>query len=186
MASIEILNPELADEQAPAGLRPARRPGLDGSARLTLIDNGKPRARQLLLMIAEELRQRGAAGSVQVISKSAASSTIESTQAARIAAESDAAIAGLGDCGACSACSLADAIRLEAAGLPATVLISDVFVAHIASFAVTLGMPGYHAAVVPHPVSSKNDTQLSAFAAGVADQVLAQLGGLAAASKAAS
>ncbi len=36
---------------------------------------------------------------------------------------------------------------------------------HVASFAVTTGMPGYHSAVVPHPVSSKDDAQLAKFAA---------------------
>jgi hypothetical protein len=42
---------------------------------------------------------------------------------------------------------------------------------------VTMGMPGYHSAVVPHPVSSKNDAQLARFAADVTDQIAAQLGG---------
>jgi hypothetical protein len=64
---------------------------------------------------------------------------------------------------------------MEAAGVPSTVVISDVFVAHVASFAKTLGMPGYHNAVVPHPVSSKNDEQLRKFAAAVAQDVRRQL-----------
>ena len=86
-------------------------------------------------------------------------------------------IAGLGDCGACSTCSLGDALKMEGAGIPSTVLISDVFIGHIASVAVMMGMPGYHTAVVPHPVSSKNDDQLAAFAVLAVDQVRQQLVG---------
>jgi hypothetical protein len=66
---------------------------------------------------------------------------------------------------------------MERAGVPATVLISDVFTGHIASFAVTLGMPGYHSAVVPHPVSSKDDAQLARLAAAVTGQIAEQLAG---------
>ena len=65
---------------------------------------------------------------------------------------------------------------MESAGVPATVLISDVFSAHVASFAATLGMPGYHSAVVPHPVSSKDAAQLARYAAAVAPRVAEQLG----------
>ena len=181
MATIELVNPELQDEAPPAGLEPAARRGLDSGTRITLIDNGKPRARELLLLVAERLRQWGAAGNVRVLSKGSASRVIDDAEIAAIAASSDAVIAGLGDCGACSACSLADAIRMEGAGVPSTVIISDVFIGHVASFAVTMGMPGYHNVVVPHPVSSKNDAQLQAFADRVAAPILEQLGGVAAA-----
>ena len=73
-------------------------------------------------------------------------------------------IAGLGDCGACSACSLGDALKMEGAGVPSTVLISDVFVGHVASFVGHDGLPRLPHAVVPHPVSSKDDAQLGVFA----------------------
>lgn len=174
MATIELVSPELQDAPPPAGLRPAPRRTLGPDARLVLIDNGKPRAKDLLLMIAERMRE-GGYRNVRVLSKSSASAVLDDAQVAELAASADAVIAGLGDCGACSACSLADAIRMEAAGVPATVVISDVFIAHVASFAKTLGMPGYHSAVVPHPVSSKDDAQLRGFAAAVADQVRRQI-----------
>ena len=61
--------------------------------------------------------------------------------------------------------------------MPSTVLISDVFIGHVASFAVAMGLPGYHSAVVPHPVSSKDDAQLAAYAASVVDVIAAQLTG---------
>jgi hypothetical protein len=177
MASIELVCPELAEDPPPADQHLAPRQPLGAATRLTLIDNGKPRARQLLQMIADGLKARAGLASVRVVSKGSASRVIDDAEVADIAATSDAVIAGLGDCGACSACSLADAIRMERAGVPATVLISDVFTGHIASFAVTLGMPGYHSAVVPHPVSSKDDAQLARLAAAVTGQIAEQLAG---------
>ncbi|MFO1376219.1 MAG: UGSC family (seleno)protein [Steroidobacteraceae bacterium] len=176
MAKIEIVSPAPAAEPAPSDRRPAERRAPGAGLRLTLIDNGKPRARELLQMIARELEAFSGPARVRVLSKSSASRVIDDAEVADIAATSDAVIAGLGDCGACSACSLADAVRMESAGVPATVLISDVFSAHVASFAATLGMPGYHSAVVPHPVSSKDAAQLARYAAAVAPRVAEQLG----------
>lgn len=133
---------------------------------------GKPRARELLQMIAERLATRFGGADIRVFDKGSASRVIDDDEIARIAAASDAVIAGLGDCGACSACSLADALKMKGAGIPSTVLISDVFVGHIASFAATMGMPGYHSALVPHPVSSKDDIQLAAYATALVEQQL--------------
>ncbi len=177
MSTIQLMIPEVAEEPPPADLAMAPRHGFVDGARLTLIDNGKPRGRELMLMIAEGLKERFPIASVEVFSKGSASRVIDDDEIAAIAASSDAVIAGLGDCGACSACSLGDALKMEGAGIPSTVLISDVFVGHIASFAVTMGLPGYHTAVVPHPVSSKDDAQLEIFAASVVDQVEQQLTG---------
>lgn len=177
MSTIDLMVPELPEAPPPTDLRMATRKAVAPGARLTLIDNGKPRAVQLLGMIAERLDERLHLGSVTVYEKGSASRVIDQDEARTLAESSDLVIAGLGDCGACSACSLGDALRMEGAGVPSTVLISDVFVGHVASFAVTMGMPGYHASVVPHPVSSKDDEQLLAFADAVVDQVFAQLTG---------
>jgi hypothetical protein len=177
MATIQLVNPVVAEEPPPANLTMAPRRALRDGARVTLIDNGKPRGRELMLMIADLLRQRFPIGHVEVFAKGSASRVIDDDEIAAIAASSDIVIAGLGDCGACSACSLGDALKMEGAGVPSTVLISDVFVSHIASFAVTMGLPGYHTAVVPHPVSSKDDATLQRFAESVVDQIAVQLAG---------
>jgi hypothetical protein len=175
MSTVRLVNPTLAEDPPPAGRHPAARRPIGMATRLTLVDNGKPRARELLNLIADGIRARTGLASVRVVSKGSASRVLDDAEVAAIAANSDAVIAGLGDCGACSACSLADALRMEDAGIPSTVLISDVFTGHIASFAVSMGMPGYHSATVPHPVSSKDDAQLARFAADVTDQILGQL-----------
>lgn len=177
MATIQLVNPMVAEEPPPANLTMAPRHAPRDGAHLTLIDNGKPRGRELMVMIADLLRQRFPIGEVEVFAKGSASRVIDEDEIAAIAGRADLVIAGLGDCGACSACSLGDALKMEGAGVPSTVLISDVFVSHIASFSVTMGMPGYHTAVVPHPVSSKDDATLQRFAESVVDQVAVQLTG---------
>lgn len=176
MSRIELLVP-VFDEPSPDVGTPAPRRTLEPGAQLTLIDNGKPKARQLLLLIAEGLREGLSFGEIVFYSKGSASRVIDEAEAAELAAASGAVIAGLGDCGACSACSVGDALRMELAGVPSTVVISDVFVGHVASFAGSLGFPGYHSVVVPHPVSSKSDDQLAGFARLVVDQVAEQLTG---------
>jgi hypothetical protein len=178
VGTIDIMIPVIEDAPPPEGIRLAERKSLGPNARITLIDNGKPKAIELMTMIADGLRERFPIGSVEIYSKGAASRIIDDDEIARLAASSDAIIAGLGDCGACSACSLGDAIKMEIAGVPSTVLISDVFTGNVASFAAAMGMPGYHSAVVPHPVSSKNDEQLAGYAAEVVDQVAVQLTGV--------
>jgi hypothetical protein len=177
MSTIELMVPEVPEEAPPTDLKMAPRRSFGDGARLTLIDNGKPKARELLLMIADGLRARFPIVNVEVFAKGSASRVIDDDEIAALAQSSDAVIAGLGDCGACSACSLGDALKMEGAGVPATVLISDVFVGHIASFSVSMGMPGYHTAVVPHPVSSKDDEQLAAYATSVVDVIASQLTG---------
>lgn len=59
--------------------------------------------------------------------------------------------------------------------MPATVVITEPFEALAAGFAARLGAPGYHAVVVPHPVSSRDDDQLRAFAARGAGPAQRQL-----------
>ena len=70
-----------------------------------------------------------------------------------------------------------DAVQLEQLGTPATLLLTEPFQGLAASFSETLGMPGYHNVMVPHPISSKDEAQLEGLADRVADSVAAQLVG---------
>ncbi len=56
-------------------------------------------------------------------------------------------------------------------------MITEPFQGLAASFSATLGMPGYHNVMVPHPISSKDEEHLSKLADRVADSVAAQLVG---------
>ncbi|EED35999.1 hypothetical protein NOR51B_1947 [Luminiphilus syltensis NOR5-1B] len=174
---IELVVPVLMDEPPPAGLQPAARRAFTKPIRVALIDNGKPKARELLEAICKALNTHIPVASSRLIAKGSASRVIDDEEVEAISAQADVVITGLGDCGACSACSLGDAVKMEAAGIPATVVITDVFTRHIASFATTLGMPGYHAAVVPHPIYAKDAETLSQIAQELAAVVATQLQG---------
>jgi hypothetical protein len=160
----------------PAQLALAARRPLEAPTRIGLVDNGKPRAKELLWMIAEEIGQRVPVGAVELLSKPSAANPISEEEAAELAGRVDLVVAGLGDCGACTACSVHDALLMEAAGVPSTVLVTEVFVPTVARFSDVLGAPGYHHLPVPHPVATKSSDHLRQLARGVVDAALAQVG----------
>lgn len=174
MATIEVLSPVDAAPPAPA-FALAPRIGVPAGARLTLVCNGKPKAREVLSFIAEELAAQIDLGAVETFFKPTAAFPITAEEGAEIARRSDFAITALGDCGACSACSLHDALQLERLGVPSTVVITDVFQRPVASFSRSLGVEAYHSIVLPHPVSSRSDARLRELAREAAPSVRDQL-----------
>jgi len=64
---------------------------------------------------------------------------------------------------------------IESFGTPATVLITEPFQSLVASGAVKLGVPGYHALVIPHPIWGKGPDELREMAVAIADSALVQL-----------
>ena len=174
MALVTVLRPDVQESQAPA-LAPAPPAAADRPLVLTLIDNGKPKARELLQAIAAELGTMVPLASVDVVRKEAAAKLLPEAQADAIAERSDIVLAGLGDCGACSACSVDDVVEMHRRGVPAVVVISDVFQGLAASFAAQRGLTACPTAVVPHPVSSKSDEHIAGLARRVAGMVHEQL-----------
>ncbi|MDG4834410.1 UGSC family (seleno)protein [Solwaraspora sp. WMMD1047] len=174
MTELKVLRPDAVLVAEKSTLVAAPRHELAG-ARLTIIDNGKPRARELLGGIAAQLVERYGLRSYTVFSKPSASKVITDDEAAAIAASCEVVLTGLGDCAGCSACSLQDALLMERTGRPATVVISEPFTGLIASFAGKLGATGYPVTVVPHPVSSRSEAELAGVAARVAERVAGQL-----------
>lgn len=174
MATITVLRPDV-HQAAAAAFPPAPPPDTSRPLALTLIDNGKPKARELLQAIADELGTLVPLESVEVVRKEAAAKLLSEDDARSIAARSDIVIAGLGDCGACSACSVDDAVEMQRRGVPAVVVISDVFQGLAASFAASRGLAGCPTAVVPHPVSSKSDAHIAELARRVVGTVHQQL-----------
>lgn len=53
-----------------------------------------------------------------------------------------------------------DAVSVEKLGTPAVAVMTEPFVATAQTLAAVLGLPGYPLCVVPHPISSDNDTAL--------------------------
>jgi hypothetical protein len=66
-------------------------------------------------------------------------------------------------------------VKVELAGTPATVLITEPFQTVVASNAVKLGAPGYHFLVVPHPVWGKDDEELRDLVSRIVDAAVTQL-----------
>ena len=96
MAQIAVLRPD--QEAAPEGAVPyARRADLPEDAHLILIENGKPRARDLMQYVAAELQRRYPIATVEVFSKAAASQPIEADEAKEMAARAHLVITGVGD-----------------------------------------------------------------------------------------
>jgi hypothetical protein len=174
MTELKVLRPDAVLVAEKSSLVAAPRGDLAGG-RLTVIENGKPRAGELLGTIAGQLVERFGLASYEVFAKPSASKVITDDQVAAIAAASDVVLTGLGDCAGCSACSLQDALLMERAGRPATVIISEPFTGLIASFSAKLGAPGYPVTVVPHPVSSRSAEDLRALAGRIAERVAGQL-----------
>jgi hypothetical protein len=167
MSTIDVFVPT-KPTSAPAVAKPAPRDAVPEHPVLELICNGKPRARELLELVAEELDRSLGFAHVEMTVKPGASMTLSDAELAEIARRADLAIAALGDCGACSACSLNDAIGLERLGIPTTTIITEVFQQTAADFSRNLGMAGYQSVVVPHPVSSRSLEALRAVAADAA------------------
>jgi hypothetical protein len=175
MSDLKVLRPDVDPSTDGSRLELAHRGPLAGS-RLTVIENGKPRARELLGAIATSLVETHGLASFSIFSKPGASQPISDEQVAELAASGDIFLTGLGDCGGCSACSLQDALLMERAGKPATVVISEPFQGRIAAYANKLGAPGYGVAVVPHPVSSRSPEYLAKLAIQTTDTVALHLG----------
>ncbi len=163
MATIQVYRPVHTDAKLPpAALAPRR--NLAEGARIALINNGKPRTSELLGYIAEAFSRLHPVASVTLHSKPSAGSPLDGPTADRIAAESDFAIAGLGDCGACSSCSLIDAVMMEERGTPGAVVITDPFVDVCERVADRMGYAGYRPIMVPHPAASRSDEWLREWA----------------------
>lgn len=174
----ELLSPSLPDEAPTTAVALAPRTSPVGPVRLTIVDNGKPRTVELLTQIAEGFARHLPGVEVTAYFKGAASRIIDEQEVKELAASSDLVLTGIGDCGACSANSLADALRMETAGVPSTLVLTEPFAGHISRWAVALGAPGYHFVSVPHPVSSRSSEVLTSYATSVSDLALRQLTGL--------
>jgi len=96
MARITVLRPDLDLDDRPVAPLAPRRP-LPDTPLLTLIENGKPKARQLLELLAERLRPRLGDLAVETFSKPSAAKPISADEARLMAARSHLVITGLGD-----------------------------------------------------------------------------------------
>ena len=96
MPEIIVYRPDVR-AKAVLSVEYARRGPVPEGAVLTIIDNGKPKARDLMQFVASELQQRFPITRVDVHSKESAGKPIDRDEAKVIAARSHMVITGLGD-----------------------------------------------------------------------------------------
>ncbi len=96
MSKIDVLSPIYEAEQPPKVLM-ANRLTLIEPVTITVIDNSKPHAKELLSYMAEGLRERLPIAEVVIHSKSSAGKPIDADEAEMLAARSHLVISGLGD-----------------------------------------------------------------------------------------
>tara|TARA_B110000014_G_C19823081_1_gene427016 strand:- start:56 stop:355 length:300 start_codon:yes stop_codon:yes gene_type:complete len=99
MSSCEIaivLRPDYEDDQV-ANFVPAPRSVPTEPFTLSIIDNGKPKAKQLLGELASLLEDRFPVANVELVSKSSAGKPLEADVAQSVAARSRMVITGVGD-----------------------------------------------------------------------------------------
>jgi hypothetical protein len=176
MPKLTLVRPD-RESAGPGHIAGARRSLPDGEVRFTIVDNGKPKARELMALMIDELASTIDVAAVSIVSKPAATATLSAEQARAIADRGGFVLAGLGDCGACSACSLHDVAQLEALGVPSVLIHTDPFQGLVAQFGRSLGLASPPAVSVPHPISSRATPYLRAVAADAADQLRVQLVG---------
>jgi|TARA_Y100000817_G_C16803578_1_gene520842 hypothetical protein len=96
MTTIDVLNPEYETE-GPDEVRMADRSTPIDPVVITVIENSKPHAKELLTYVAEGLQERLPVAEIVVHSKPSASKPIDADEAEMFAARSHLVISGLGD-----------------------------------------------------------------------------------------
>lgn len=96
MSTITVLNP-LFESTGPEAVTMAPRATPTDPVVITVIENSKPHAKELLSYVAEGLRERLPVSDVVVHSKSAAGKPLDADEAEMLAVRSHLVIAGLGD-----------------------------------------------------------------------------------------
>jgi hypothetical protein len=96
MSRITVYRP-VATEEPPATVELARRRPLPERPVIGLVDNRKPHARELLELLAEELRGRLGDAEIILVRKPGAGHPLDPEQASDMAARAHIVITGVGD-----------------------------------------------------------------------------------------
>ena len=96
--AIEVLSPSYEGGSAEAvSYAPRRAFAKDEALHLVLIENGKPKAKQLLQFVAEEVQKRLPVATIETHSKPSAGRPIDADIAKMFAVRAHLVISGLGD-----------------------------------------------------------------------------------------
>lgn len=125
---------------------------LDGAV-VGIVDNTKVNADLLLNGIVEALGRDHDIKEVVRVRKRTATESVTEAQLDELD-RCSLVFTGTGDCGNCTSWSVHDTIELERRGIPAVLVVSEVF-EHLARLeAQSLGVPEPSLAVVPHPIGA--------------------------------
>lgn len=174
-----ILDPTGAPD-APGAASPglAPRAGSLAGLRVGLLDNTKHNAMAFLQEVGRLLVDEHGAARVSIVeTKQAFSVPIDDEIAQRYRAASDVVVTGVGDCGSCSAAAVADGIRLERAGLPAAVVVTDAFTTTGRMMAGIQGDADYEWITTEHPFAALEPAEVRGRAAALLPQIVATLAG---------
>lgn len=147
----DIMDPTTAAEEAPIDYAP-RPVSLEG-LKIGLVENTKPNAEAVLRAVAAEMATAYGAETVHLVHKSQRA-PLADADIAKLKAEADFVICGVGDCGACSSGSVLDAILLERQDIPAIAIITDRFEETGREMAALWGVPAFRFVQTPHPLGS--------------------------------
>lgn len=159
--TIEVLSPVLNSRHRSAAAAAARFTPGDGG-RIVLLDNGKPRAKDVLRTVGGLLADRWGMTEPVLIGKESTSVLVTDEQAADLAMRTDVVITALGDCGACSTVTIQDVLLLERHGVPSVAVVSEPFQGLAAAVCGRTGYPGQPFVVVRHPLAALSPTELDA------------------------
>lgn len=137
--------------------------------RVGLIDNSKPGASVILGRIGELLDERGVE---RVQSWRKPLPSLPSPDIGEVGELSDVVITGVGDCGSCSLWTLRDALEAESRGCPSVTLVSEPFAAMVRLEGSAMGASQSRIIEVPHPIATRSDAELCAFAEAIVERVI--------------
>jgi hypothetical protein len=121
-----------------------------------LIDNGKFRAKDLLMAIGAALASSGTVADTFVYTKSEPV-PLRPEQVDEVLSWAQAVIVGVGDCGGCSSCSAMDALAFVERGIPAAVVATYPFQKVIEAATRRTGLTGLSSLYVEHPVWTRDE-----------------------------
>ncbi len=128
---------------------PAQRPVLG------LVDNGKIRAKDLLVALADELVGRADVCDPFVYTKSDPV-PLRPEQVEAVVDRAGVVIVGVGDCGGCSSSSAIDALKFVERGIPTAVVATTPFQYVVDAVQRRLGLEGLSCLYVDHPIWTRD------------------------------
>ncbi len=96
MTTIRVYRPDLPEPEVPP-LQLAPRGAIPEGARLLIVDNAKPRARDLMTRMVDRIAQRLRVAEVEVHTKASAGAPLDADVTRMLAVRSHLVISGLGD-----------------------------------------------------------------------------------------